>query len=101
MCDYLEEKKYFDKKYEIDIQEMNSLGTDKKKLNLAEIYKSINEKITFYSGLLNMNPEQETALRLEVGKEILLKKNLENLLEEDIIEMVRLVVLRMNNEKNK
>ncbi|WP_448819971.1 hypothetical protein [Cetobacterium sp.] len=101
VCDYLEEKNYFDKKYEIDTQEMNSLGTDKKKLNLAEIYKSINEKITFYSGLLNMNPEQETALRLEVGKEILLKKNLENLLEEDIIEMVRLVVLRMNNEKNK
>lgn len=101
VCDYLEEKNYFDKKYEIDTQEMNSLGTDKKKLNLAEIYKSINEKITFYSGLLNMNLEQETALRLEVGKEILLKKNLENLLEEDIIEMVRLVVLRMNNEKNK
>lgn len=101
VCDYLEEKNYFDKKYEIDTQEINSLGTDKKKLNLAEIYKSINEKITFYSGLLNMNPEQETALRLEVGKEILLKKNLENLLEEDIIEMVRLVVLRMNNEKNK
>ena len=59
MCDYLEEKKYFDKKYEIDIQEMSSLGTDKKKLNLAEIYKSINEKITFYSGLLNMNPERK------------------------------------------
>ena len=59
VCDYLEEKKYFDKKYEIDIQEMNSLGTDKKKLNLAEIYKSINEKITFYSGLLNMNQERK------------------------------------------
>ena len=48
-----------------------------------------------------MNSDQEMLLRLEVGKEILLKKNLENLLEEDIIEMVRLVVLRINNEKNK
>ena len=48
-----------------------------------------------------MDSDQEMLLRLEVGKEILLKKNLENLLEEDIIEMVRLVVLRINNEKNK
>ena len=101
ICDYLEEKRYFDKKIEVDIEEIIPLNEDKKKLNLAEVYKSINEKITFYSGLLNMNSDQEMLLRLEVGKEILLKKNLENLLEEDIIEMVRLVVLRINNEKNK
>lgn len=101
ICDYLEEKRYFDKKTEVDIEKIIPLNEDKKKLNLTEIYKSINEKITFYSGLLNMNSDQEMLLRLEVGKEILLKKNLENLLEEDIIEMVRLVVLRINNEKNK
>lgn len=101
ICDYLEEKRYFDKKIEVDIEEIIPLNEDKKKLNLTEVYKSINEKITFYSGLLNMNSDQEILLRLEVGKEILLKKNLENLLEEDIIEMVRLVVLRINNEKNK
>ncbi|WP_403559152.1 hypothetical protein ACIE8Z_04425 (plasmid) [Cetobacterium somerae ATCC BAA-474] len=101
ICDYLEEKRYFDKKIEVDIEEIIPLNKDKKKLNLTEVYKSINEKITFYSGLLNMNSDQEMLLRLEVGKEILLKKNLENLLEEDIIEMVRLVVLRINNEKNK
>ena len=101
ICDYLEEKRYFDKKIEVDIEEIIPLNEDKKKLNLTEVYKSINEKITFYSGLLNMNSDQEMLLRLEVGKEILLKKNLENLLEEDIIEMVRLVVLRINNEKNK
>ena len=101
ICDYLEEKRYFDKKIEVDIEEIIPLNEDKKKLNLTEVYKSINEKITFYSGLLNMNSDQEMLLRLEVGKEILLKKNLENLLEEDIIEMVRLVVLRINSEKNK
>lgn len=101
ICDYLEEKRYFDKKTEVDIEKIIPLNEDKKKLNLTEIYKSINEKITFYSGLLNMDSDQEMLLRLEVGKEILLKKNLENLLEEDIIEMVRLVVLRINNEKNK
>ena len=101
ICDYLEEKRYFDKKIEVDIEEIIPLNEDKKKLNLTEVYKSINEKITFYSGLLNMDSDQEMLLRLEVGKEILLKKNLENLLEEDIIEMVRLVVLRINNEKNK
>ncbi|WP_407536679.1 hypothetical protein QCB49_12300 (plasmid) [Cetobacterium somerae] len=101
ICDYLEEKRYFDKKIEVDIEEIIPLNEGKKKLNLTEVYKSINEKITFYSGLLNMNSDQEMLLRLEVGKEILLKKNLENLLEEDIIEMVRLVVLRINNEKNK
>lgn len=101
ICDYLEEKSYFDKKNEVNMDEVIPLNEDKKKLNLTEVYKSINEKITFYSGLLNMNPDQEMSLRLEVGKEILLKKNLENLLEEDIIEMVRLVVLRTNNEKNK
>ena len=99
ICDYLEEKRYFDKKIEVDIEEIIPLNEDKKKLNLTEVYKSINEKITFYSGLLNMNSDQEMLLRLEVGKEILLKKNLENLLEEDIIEMVRLVVLKINNEK--
>lgn len=101
ICDYLEEKRYFDKKIEVDIEEIIPLNEDKKKLNLTEVYKSINEKITFYSGLLNLDSDQEMLLRLEVGKEILLKKNLENLLEEDIIEMVRLVVLRINNEKNK
>ncbi|MGL5670735.1 MAG: hypothetical protein ACRDDQ_05610, partial [Cetobacterium sp.] len=101
ICDYLEEKRYFDKKIEVDIEEIIPLNEDKKKLNLTEVYKSINEKITFYSGLLNMDSDQEMLLRLEVGKEILLKKNLENLLEEDIIEMVRLVVLRINSEKNK
>ncbi|MHA4990671.1 hypothetical protein [Cetobacterium somerae] len=101
ICDYLEEKRYFDKKIEVDIEEIIPLNEDKKKLSLTEVYKSINEKITFYSGLLNMDSDQEMLLRLEVGKEILLKKNLENLLEEDIIEMVRLVVLRINNEKNK
>lgn len=101
ICDYLEEKRYFDKKIEVDIEEISPLNEDKKKLNLTEVYKSINEKITFYSGLLNMDSDQEMLLRLEVGKEILLKKNLENLLEEDIIEMVRLVVLRINSEKNK
>lgn len=101
ICDYLEEKRYFDKKIEVDIEEIIPLNKDKKKLNLTEVYKSINEKITFYSGLLNMDSDQEMLLRLEVGKEILLKKNLENLLEEDIIEMVRLVVLRINSEKNK
>lgn len=101
ICDYLEEKRYFDKKIEVDIEEIIPLNEDKKKLNLTEVYKSINEKITFYSGLLNMDSDQEMLLRLEVGKEILLKKNLENLLEEDIVEMVRLVVLRINNEKNK
>ena len=101
ICDYLEEKRYFDKKIEVDIEEIIPLNEDKKKLNLTEVYKSINEKITFYSGLLNMDSDQEMLLRLEVGKEILLKKNLENLLEEDIIEMGRLVVLRINNEKNK
>lgn len=99
ICDYLEEKRYFDKKIEVDIEETIPLNEDKKKLNLAEVYKSINEKITFYSGLLNMDSDQEMLLRLEVGKEILLKKKLENLLEEDIIEMVRLVVLKKNNEK--
>ena len=99
ICDYLEEKRYFDKKIEVDIEETIPLNEDKKKLNLAEVYKSINEKITFYSGLLNMDSDQEMLLRLEVGKEILLKKKLENLLEEDIIEMVRLVVLKINNEK--
>lgn len=101
ICDYLEEKSYFDKKNKVNMDEVIPLNEDKKKLNLTEVYKSINEKITFYSGLLNMNPDQEMSLRLEVGKEILLKKNLENLLEEDIIEMVRLVVLRINNEENK
>ncbi|MGL4646154.1 hypothetical protein [Cetobacterium sp.] len=101
ICDYLEEKRYFDKKIEVDIEEIIPLNEDKKKLNLTEVYKSINDKITFYSGLLNMDSDQEMLLRLEVGKEILLKKNLENLLEEDIIEMVRLVVLRINSEKNK
>lgn len=101
ICDYLEERRYFDKKIKIDIEEIIPLNEDKNKLNLTEVYKSINEKITFYSGLLNMDSDQEMLLRLEIGKEILLKKNLENLLEEDIIEMVRLVVLRINNEKNK
>ncbi|MGL5279578.1 MAG: hypothetical protein ACRC8M_10990 [Cetobacterium sp.] len=101
ICDYLEEKRYFEKKIEVSIEEIIPFNEDKKRLNLTEVYKSINEKITFYSGLLNMDSDQEMLLRLEVGKEILLKKKLENLLEEDIIEMVRLVVFRINNEKNK
>lgn len=105
ICDYLDEIGYFDEKLKMvqkDISPLNehkSVKSKNKALALEKIYKSINEKISFYSGLLNMNLDQEIALKLEVGKEILLNKNLENISEEEIIEMVRLVVLRVNVEK--
>lgn len=102
ICNYLEEKKYFNEETkieEIKIEEIK-IEKEKKYLNPKEVYKSINEKITFYSGLLNMDSDQEMSLRLEVGRDILLQKALENILEEDIVEMVRLAVLRVNN-KNK
>ena len=106
ICDYLEDTKYFINKMEIVEEEIIPLKEEKniqlkneKKLILEEVYKSINEKITFYSGLLNLNLDQEISLKLEVGKEILLNKNLDQISEEEIIEMVKLVVLRLNSEK--
>jgi hypothetical protein len=97
ICNYLKENNYFNKDLKNKIIPLNE---DKKnRLELAEVYLSINEKINFYSGLLNMNSDQEMALKLEVGKEILLRKNLAIISEEEIVDMVRLVVLKINNLK--
>ncbi|MGL5052362.1 MAG: hypothetical protein ACRC5W_02060 [Cetobacterium sp.] len=105
--DYLSEVGYFKSNVEIEKielkEEIIEVASEPKKqlskLTLKEIYRSINQKVNFYSGLFNMDPDEEMKLRLEAGKEVLLQKSIESLTEEDIVEMVRVVVLKINSEK--
>ncbi|MGL5001167.1 MAG: hypothetical protein ACRC6J_05550 [Cetobacterium sp.] len=106
--DYLSESEYFEtllknKDLKMDLTDAIEVIPQAKKqlskLTLKEIYRSLNEKVNFYSGLFNMEAEDEMTLRLEAGKEVLLQESIESLTEEDIVEMVRVVVLKINSHK--
>ena len=99
--EYLIETEYFKNK-ENNIEEIEILSEEiknKKGMTLSEIYDSVSQKVKFYSGLFEMNFDETMMLRLEAGKEILLYKNLDEITEEILIEMVKSVVLRLNSKK--
>lgn len=108
ISEYLMETEYFKRKEEAAvkkdvIEEIEVISEEKEKpkkgMTLTEIYTSVGQKVKFYSGLFEMDFDDYMMLRLEAGKEILLYKNLEEITEEVLVEMVKSVVLRLNSKK--
>ncbi|MGL4671507.1 hypothetical protein, partial [Cetobacterium sp.] len=108
ISEYLMETEYFKRKEETAvkkdvIEEIEVISEEKEKpkkgMTLTEIYTSVGQKVKFYSGLFEMDFDDYMMLRLEAGKEILLYKNLEEITEEVLVEMVKSVVLRLNSKK--
>ncbi|MGL4653393.1 hypothetical protein [Cetobacterium sp.] len=103
ISDYLAETDYF-KEVEVEvIEEIKPIVKEevksKEEMTLAKLYASIGQKIKFYSGLFEMDIEEEVRLRVEVGKEILLFSTLEEITEEILVDLVKAVVIRLNSKK--